>query len=397
MTSTIPGWIAWPVIASMAIILALRYTRFNNGFYDNYLNNTLAWMLITQLLREHLVEQLLARAALMSITLAQHLSMATMSFIAAEFMGFVTTWAGLPAEEMRRRQRHHRLMAIAFVTAFLAVTTRSRVNGQILEIAGGWDNVLAWALFSAMPVTLSILMSRMCVTEFRRQSAAPRERLLSVGAAIIAAIVGVNCLAAVLMAALEELGWAHTIDYRLKTHPVFFFLVAAGTAAAAAVPCVLALSARLGLDETSRSWRQLQRLRSDMTKAVPESMFELKNDDQRHRQKTMLQLHQTSVEIRDAMLQLRPYFHAIDPSLQTRFLQTHAIPASHCEEAIFALQLAAAVHRKATAGEDAETSAVDPTLIAKSRSASLDEEIAELLRISRWWPHAQTATSSTVS
>lgn len=395
MTSTVPGWIAWPVIAAMAITLTLRYTSFNKNLYDNYLNNTLAWMLLTQLLRERLVEQLLSKAALMSITLAQHLSMAAMSFIAAEFMGFVTTWAGLPAEEMRRRQRHHRLMATVFAAAFLAVTTRSRVNGQILEIAGGWDNVLAWALFSAMPVTLSIQMSRMCVTEFRRQSATPRERLLSVGAAIIAAIVGVNCLAALLMAALEELGWAHTIDYRLKTHPIFFFLVAAGTAAAAATPVVLALTARLGLDETSRSWHQLQRLRSDMTTAVPESMFELKND-QTHRQKTVLQLHQTSVEIRDAMLQLRPYFHPIDPALQSRFLQTHAIPPSQREAAVFALQLAAAAHRKATGGGNVETSTVDPTMIAKSRSASLDEEIAELLRISRWWPEAQANTSSTV-
>lgn len=395
MTSTVPGWIAWPVIVAIAITLALRYAWFNKNLYDNYLNNTLAWMLLTQLLRERLVEQLLARAALMSTTLAQHLSMAAMSFIAAEFMGFVTTWAGLPAEEIRRRQRHHRLMATAFVASFLAVTTRSRVNGQILEIAGGWDNVLAWVLFAAMPVTLSIMMSRMCLTEFRRQSATRRERLLSVGAALIAAIVGVNCLAALLMAAFEELGWAHTIDYRLKTHPVFFFLVAAGTAAAAATPCVLALSARLGLDETSRSWRQLQSLRSDMTKAVPESMFELKND-QTHRQKTMLQLHQTSVEIRDAMLQLRPYFHTINPALQTRFLQIHAIPPNQREDAVFALQLAAAVHLKATGGDAAGTSVVDPAMIAKSRSASLDEEIAELLRISRWWPDAQTATSATV-
>ncbi len=394
MTSTVPDWIAWPVIAAMMIILAVRYTWFNQTLYDKYLNNTLAWMLVTQLLRERVVEQLLSNGALISITLARHLSMAAMCFIAAEFMGFVTTWAGLAPEEMRRRQRYHRLAALVLAGAFLAVTTRARVDGQVLELAGGWDNVLAWALFSAMPVTLAVQMLNMCVEEFRRHSAAPRERLLSVGAALIAGIVGVNCLAALFLAIFEELGWVHSIDYRLKTHPIYFFLVAAGTAAAAATPCVLALSARLGADQTSRNWRQLQRLRSDMIVAVPGSVFELKGH-QAGRRKTVLQLRQTTVEIRDAILQLRPFFQTLDPVLRDEFLRRCSVPEDQREEAVFTLQLAAAVREKVSGNPRA--SAVDPSMIAKSRSTSFDEETSELLRISRWWPEAQTITSSTVS
>ncbi len=394
MTSTVPGWIAWPVIAAMMITLALRYTWFNRNLYDNYLNNTVAWMLLTQLLREHLVEQLLSKSALMSVTLAQHLSMAAMSFIAAEFMGFVTLWSKLTPAVTRRRQRYHRMAAVVFAVAFLAVTTRTRINGQTLEISGGWDNVLAWALFSAMPVTLAVQMMNMCISEYRRRSAAPRERLLSVGAALIAGIVGINCLAALLLAILEELGLAHSIDYRLKTHPVYFFLVAAGTTAAAAMPCVLALIAHLGWDRTSRDWRQLQRLRSDMNAAVPGSQFELMEAHQ-GRRKTVLQLHQTTVEIRDAILQLRPYFHTIDADDQTKFLGTCSVPTSQVKDALFALQLALAVHDKA--GGTAAPSLIDATMIVKSRSTNLDEETSELLRISRWWPQAQTATSSTVS
>ena len=44
-----------------------------------------------------------------------------------------------------------------------------------------------------------------------------------------------------------------------------------------------------------------------MTSVVPESSFNLEHDDHRF-QKTTLQLHQTVIEIRDAILQLRPYF-----------------------------------------------------------------------------------------
>lgn len=404
MTSTVPGWIAWPVIVAMMITLAVRYTWFNRTLYDNYLSNTLAWMLVTQLLREHVVEQLLSRSALITVTLAQHLSMATMSFIAAEFMGFVAMWshlspaaAKLSAEGingMRRRHRYHRLAALGFALAFLVVTTRSRVNGQILELAGGWDNVVAWALFSAMPVTLAGQMLNMCVAEFRRHNAKPRERFLSVGAAVIAAIVGINCLLALFLAILEELGWVHSIDYRLKTHPVYFFLVAAGTMLAAATPCVLVVIARLGSDQTSRNWRQLQRLRSDMNAAVPGTVFGLRGQPS-GRRKTMLQLHQTTVEIRDAILQLRPFFRPVDPLVQDQYLRASSVPKGQHEEAVFALQLAVAVHDKAAG--NAGSSDIDPAMIVKSRARNLDEETAELLRISRWWPRAQTATSSTVS
>jgi hypothetical protein len=388
----------------MMITLAVRYTWFNQTPYDNYLSNTLAWMLVTQLLREHSVEQLLSKAALISVTLAQHLSMATMSFIAAEFMGFVALWSHLSpnatelsretTQETRRRQRYHRLAALFFAVAFLAVTTRSRINGQVLELAGGWDNVLAWALFAAMPVTLSAQMTTMCVTEFRRHRATRRERLLSVGAAGIAAIVGVNCLVALFLAIFEELGWVHSVDYRLKTHPVYFFLVAAGTMLAAATPCVLALIARLGSDQTSRKWRRLQRLRSDMNAAVPGTKFELRGQPT-GRRKTVLQLHQTTVEIRDAILQLRPYFRDVDRDERGHFLQGHSVPKDQQEDAMFALQLAAAVRAKAAGG--ARSTEVDPATTARSRSTNLDEETSELLRVSRWWLQAQTTRSSTVS
>lgn len=404
MTSTVPGWIAWPVIAAMMITLAVRYTWFNQTLYDNYLSNTLAWMLATQLLREHAVEQLLSKAALISVTLAQHLSMATMSFIAAEFMGFVALWSHLSpnatelspeaTQDTRRRQRYHRSAALFFAVAFLAVTTRARINGQVLELAGGWDNVLAWALFAAMPVTLSAQMTTMCIAEFRRHRATRRERLLSVGAALIAAVVGINCLVALALAIFEELGWVHSIDYRLKTHPVYFFLVAAGTMLAAATPCVLALIARMGSDQTSRNWRQLQRLRSDMNIAVPGTAFELRGQPA-GRRKTVLQLHQTTVEIRDAILQLRPFFRPVDPGLREQFLQGHSVPKDQHDDAIFALQLAAALRAKADG--DPGSTEVDPATTARSRSTNFDEEIAELLRISRWWLQAQTTRSSTVS
>ncbi|MDM2402104.1 hypothetical protein PP613_23505 [Mycobacteroides abscessus] len=404
MTSTVPGWIAWSVIAAMVITLTVRYTWFNQTLYDNYLSNTLAWMLVTQLLREHAVEQLLSKAALISVTLAQHLSMATMSFIAAEFMGFVALWSQLSptATELtaeatarsRRRQRYHRLAALFFVAAFLAVTTRARVDGQILELSGGWDNVLAWALFAAMPVTLSGQMTTMCIAEFRRHRATRREKLLSVLAALIAAIVGINCLVALALAIFEELGWVHSIDYRIKTHPVYFFLVAAGTMIAAATPCVLALIARLGSDHISRNWRQLQRLRSDMTTAVPGTAFELRGQPA-GRRKTLLQLHQTTVEIRDAILQLRPYFRAVEKDVREQFLRAHSVPKDQHEDAVFALQLAAAVRAKAAG--DTGSPEVDAATAARSRSTNLDEETAELLRVSRWWPQAQTTRSSTVS
>lgn len=384
MTSSVPGWLAWPLVVAMAAVIAVRYRWFNTTLYDTYFNNTLLLMLIAQLLRERVAEDLLDRNRLLSITAAQHLSLLLVFFMAGEFMGFITRWSGLSPEQTRARHRYHRLAATVLAAAFFAVTTRARIHGQLLEVSGGWDNVIAWGLYAVLPVVLAMQIISMCMREIRRPDAKQRERIVAGSAIPIAVAIGITTTVAMFLELFEELGWAHTLDYRLTTHAYIFFWEAIGTAAVAAIPIVLAVVAYLGWDSTSRMWCRLQRIRSDMLTAVPDAGFEIAFNSC-GRRKTALELHQTTVQIRDAILRLRPYYPGLGGTESAAFLREYSVPPKQNVEAVAALQLAAAVRAK-DGGVGPSTEATE---IVRSRSTTLDEETRELLALSRWWPRAR--------
>lgn len=388
MTASVPDWLAWPLIAVMAAVIAVRYKWFNKTLYENYFNNTLLLMLIAQLLRERLVEQLLERTAVMTVTMAQHLSLVLVFFMAAEFMGFITLWAQLSPEETRRRHRYHRGAAVILAAAFFAVTTRARVNGQLLEVAGGWDNIVAWGIYAVLPVALGVQMVRMSVGELRRPDVKRRELLTAGLIALIGAAIGITTLIAMFLELFEEIGWVHSLNYRLDTHAYIFFWEAIGAAAVSAIPIAMAIATYLGWDSHGSYWRQLQTLRSDMTSAVPDALFEIEYSRSRGGN-TELKLHQTTIQIRDAILHLRPYYTHIGPDAQAQFIKQHAVPESESTGAIHALQLAAAVQAKQ---EGRPTSSAAPQIV-QSASASLEDDAAELLALARWWPHAQSYVS----
>lgn len=384
MTSSVPGWLAWPLVVAMAAVIAVRYRWFNTTLYDTYFNNTLLLMLIAQLLRERVAEDLLDRNRLLSITAAQHLSLLLVFFMAGEFMGFITRWSGLSPEQTRARHRYHRLAATVLAAAFFAVTTRARIHGQLLEVSGGWDNVIAWGLYAVLPVALAMQIISMCMREIRRPDAKQRERIVAGSAIPIAVAIGITTTVAMFLELFEELGWAHTLDYRLTTHAYIFFWEAIGTAAVAAIPIVLAVVAYLGWDSTSRMRCRLQRIRSDMLTAVPDAGFEIAFNSC-GRRKTALELHQTTVQIRDAILRLRPYYPGLGGTESAAFLREYSVPPKQNAEAVAALQLAAAVRAK-DGGVGPSTEATE---IVRSRSTTLDEETRELLALSRWWPRAR--------
>lgn len=388
MTASVPAWLAWPLIAAMAAVITVRYKWFNKTLYENYFNNTLLLMLVAQLLRERAVEQLLERTAVMTVTMAQHLSLVLVFFMAGEFMGFITLWAQLSPEETRRRHRYHRAAAVILAAAFFVATTRARVNGQLLEVSGGWDNVIAWGIYAVLPVALGVQMVQMSIKESRRPDAKRRERLVAASGAVIGAAIGVTTLIAMALELFGELGWVDSLNYRLDTHAYIFFWEAIGAAAVSAVPIGLAIGTYLGMDEHGRSWRQLQSLRQDMTAALPDALFDLQSSRSR-RGNAELRLHQTTIQIRDAILQLRPYYTGLSAETQQRFIQQYSVPDSDHDAARAALQLAAAVRAK---GADIEPSPDGPQIV-QSYSTNLDEDAAELLALARWWPLARLYVS----
>lgn len=389
MTSTVPATLAWPLLIFMAAVVVLRYLFFNHSQWERYLNHTLAFMFASNLIRERVIQDALASAGISSVTTTQQISLVLTIFAAAEFLGFLTLWGRLPPQAVSRRQRYHRLAAVLLTAATLLAATPARTAGQPLEVYGGWSSVAAWTLYVLLLCVLAVQLITMCIQELRRPHTLGQERLVAASGIVLGLCIGISSIEAPILAALDELGWVYSRDYRLSLHGFNFFAESVGTFALAALPFVFTAFARAGHDTTSRRWRQLQPLREAMLAAVPEADFELRTPST-SRRKTSLELHQSTVQIRDAILQLRPYFREVPRDTAARFLTKHSVPAKHHQDATDTLQLARAVHTKHAGGT---ASPVDASVVLNSRSTNLYEETAELLRLARWWPHAEAAAN----
>lgn len=405
MTSTIPGIVAWPVIAIMAMLLAARFRWCRANLYQTFFNNVMAWLLLAQLLRERRVEAMLSSSALMNVTTAQQLSCVAMILACGEFIGFTMLWNRISPEATRRSHRYYRLAAVVLSAAFLVAGTRARVAGQPFEVSGGWDAVLALSLYLTIIVILVAWLLWMFGSELLRATDT-RELLLAAAGVLAVVLTAAACLEALVLAVSDQLGWSNTVAFRMRVHGFEFLWMAVIVYLFGAVPLAVRLHSYLGLDRVSRTWRGLQPLRLSMTAVVPESSFNLEHglehdglehDGLEHAdrrfQKTTLQLHQTVIEIRDAILQLRHYVRAAAPGELAQFFQAYSVPDDERDCATSAFELAHAAKAKA-AGDKLETP--DPVVAVNSRSTSLYEEAADLSALAKWWTAASAATEQVI-
>lgn len=383
MTSTVPAEFAWPLLLFMAAVLQLRYMFFNNSQWEKYLNHTLTYMLAANLLREHAVQLWLQDSGIAPVTVSQQISLALMIFCAAEFMGFITLYTGISSAQARKRQRYHRAAALVATFGFFIAATPARDASQTLEDHGGWWSVAAWSIYVAILVVLAVQLMWMCVKEIRQPRARRHEKMLAISGIAIGVSIGITSLEAPVLAAVEEIGWMYSRDYRSMLHGFIFFLESVGANVLAFLPFLVVAAGRIGLDATSRHWRRLQPLREDMIAAVPGVAFDLSTTNTARR-KTAMDLHQTTVQIRDAILQLRNYFPDPTALRVGRFMREHHVPAEEHGVVLTALQLSDAVRAKASGAAPAT---VDSAVVSKSRSTTLEDETSELLRLAHWWSH----------
>ncbi|CAM4103773.1 DUF6545 domain-containing protein [Mycobacterium senriense] len=389
-----PGIIAWPLIAFMMLVLLGRYRWCNSNLYEKYFNCTLALMLLAQLLREHVVQGLLVRSAFMTMPGTWQLGTAVLSYSYSEFIGFTLLWSGLSEAETRRKHRYYRLAGVLLAVGLLVFGTRARMAAQSLEFASGWDSVTTLTCFIAMPMAL---VTRVIWNSLRelRIAASRREHLIAISTLAMGLTAVVTALQEAALQISDLLGWTNTDGFRQQYHASYFFYMIFSLFVIAPVPLAIKLRRSLGLDQISRSWRQLQPLRQAMRVVVPECVFK-PDDDEPGRQKTELQLHQTVVEIRDAILGLRPYLRAIpDDDLMHFLTEPHKVPAHDHDAAISALRLAYAARAKA-AGVAPQPPDVDSTRIVASRAATLRQEAAELTMLAKWWPAAYAAAEKVI-
>lgn len=390
--SIVPGIVAWPLIAFMTLVLAGRYRWFNHNLYEHYFNNTLAFLLAAQILREHLVQDMFVNTAFMTAPGTWQLSTVVMSYSFTEFIGFSLLWSGASEAETRRKHRYYRLGAVFLAAGLLIFGTRARIAGVPLELLGGWDFVTTLTCTTTM---LAILATRLIWNSVRELPIASRRRERWIALSTLAmGVVGVGVvLQEAALQIFDQFGWTHTAHYRQHSHAAGLFFGILAPFVIAAVPFGMKLLGAVGLDSTTRSWRRLQPLRYAMRNVVPECACELEDDQPWRRRKSQLQLHHTVVEIRDAILRLRPYTREIPRQEAIRFLdELNAVPPREQHLAVAALRLANAVRTKA-AGTTPQSCDLDSTLTVTSRAATLDEEAAELVILANWWPAAYAAAA----
>jgi len=389
MICAVPGVVAWPLIAFMVAVIVARYVLLDSSAFDRYLNNTLAYMLITELLSQPTVQRLLDWAALLNVATTQQLSLGFMIPACTEFLGFTTLWSGRSEAETRKAYLRYRWIGIVCFVVFLALATGARRAHERLEAYPGWDDLLAWAVYLAMLVVLSVQLLRMCIAELVR-GATRRERRVAAAGIALGLLIGFATLEALVLPFTNKLGLTNTVRVQEWFHGYNFFIEAIGASMLAAIPFVMQLLAYCGLEPVSRAWRNLQPLRASMRDAVPGSAFDVAGVATHGRRRTKLQLHQTTVEIRDAVLQLRPYFGDISDDALGAFVTRFHVPSRQRETARHALALAYAVNNKA-AGAKPRTS--EASAVFASRATTLDQEIQDLLKLARWWTPAQSAAT----
>lgn len=387
MTTALPAFITWPALTMMLIVVGARYRWFNSGRLEFYFNNTLATLVLSNLLRENAVQQFFDRHGIMTVTTTQQLSLAVVIFTAAGFMGFVEVWANPERYMEHHTNWRNRGLALVLAVAFLIAGTPARRAGMTLEEYGGWSSVAAWAFLITNLLMLAVQILRMSIAEMRA-SRKHRDRLVSLAGFGIGVIVGVTSLNALVLALIKQFGWADTTDLMLQIHGTNIFFEAVLVTGLAGLPIAVTMSGRIALDATSRSWRALQPLREDLEAVVPATTFTLHNTKRR---KTNLDLHQTNVAIRDAILQLRPYFRTLDPRRVEECQRSSAALLGQRRYAEQALQLSDALAARAAGEPPAEVEA--PSLITLKRSADLEDESVEMLRLARWWDCAKESTA----
>ncbi len=389
-SSSVPGIIAWPLIVFMTLVLVARYRWFNNNLCARYFNNMLGFMLVAQVLREHLVQNMLVRTSFVSMAGTWQLSAAVLGYSYTELIGFSLLWSGMSEAETRRKHRYYRLAAVLLVAGLLISGTRARRANEPLEFTSGWESLTTLSCLTTMEVVLATRVIWNSLRELRTVSSR-RERWIALSFLAMGLVAIVIVLQEATLQIFDQLGWTHTAKYRQQSHAGGLFFGLLAPFVIAALPLATKQLGFFGLDPITRSWRKLQPMRQAMRIVVPEYVFDFDDDDP-GRRKSQLQLHQTVIEIRDAVVRLRLYFREIPDHDRTRFLDgPNAVPVRDRDAAIASLRLAHAARAKA-AGIMLVPLEVDSALIVASRAATLEEEAAELMALAKWWPAACAAT-----
>jgi hypothetical protein len=197
----------------------------------------------------------------------------------------------------------------------------------------------------------------------------------------------VTSLVALFLALGEALGLTNTVEFRLEIHSRNFFFIAAVGTFLCSILILHALWSSIGFDENSRRWRKLFPVWSAVVSIFPEVTFDPPATG-KYKKISLFRIHRTVVEIRDGILRMRLQSAPLPHEAGVRFVLENKVPPAEAHAALEALRLAVTLRFKANHRQSIASNGAGK---ARSAARSLDEEVQELLSLSKWWRAAQAA------
>ncbi|WP_072814626.1 MAB_1171c family putative transporter [Rhodococcus zopfii] len=307
MTSTLPDYLAWPMLVTLAVIVILR-VLFLHTLVDKRLSTMLAFWVFVGLLRDPHVQNLLAVHLVDPSVIRQATHMCAM-LASAAMIGAVTIWAAPDHDndgfitKTRRRDRQPLIYCAVFLAglALFPLSAPARVAGQTLEEHGTWHVVAYMTIYSA-PTIVAVTCLAALAWETAR---AAGTRVLQIGAGLAVFISAVSAFDGITRIINSFLVAAHQnnafTEWRSESNDILFLPEVTAIAIVLATPLAHRLAAKLGIDGASRRIRRLEPMWRDLTEAMPTVVLHPRPTD------VDAIVDRLEIEIWDTIVRLRPY------------------------------------------------------------------------------------------
>ncbi|MFE9582078.1 MAB_1171c family putative transporter [Nocardia sp. NPDC006044] len=356
--NSVPVWLVLSIGVFAAIVTVGRWFFANSTSMDRLINRLFSWELAGFLLHGVVTN---AGAP----DLAQRVFMSCGLMAGAQAYGFARLlFDGAARYEARRGQRVYD--AIAAVAAGSVLLAEPLLD-HLLPFS--WSTAV-WTVSQVYGGIAGLLILRVCVRELRKGDLVIREMFLYSALLLLAGYWTVGSL----------IGSVRTVSGAPPSEPgaawvvvilVNFFLLTL----LISVRLVDVLLARTGWDRAGRHCRRLGPMWRELTTAVPEVVLppdDSADQDSAHRRYRM------TVEIWDALLQLRPYVPDLAEDAAIR-------PLFEDDRKGYALLMAGAARAKACGAVASAKRPIDPAPRLPDRSS----ELGMLLGLARDWPSAR--------
>ncbi|MEU0876033.1 MAB_1171c family putative transporter [Nocardia brasiliensis] len=384
MTSPLPALIALPVIAIVCVLTVCRWMLLEHTPVDRLINRSLAWAVLGLLLHERGVAPDIA-------SLMHQLSLGCILFTLSGVYGIAQTWRGADPDTVGARQRRYDLATAGMFAMVLVAGTPARQQNLLIDQAVGWPAIVFWALFGAPLAVCAVLILQTGVREFRVEALGLREKLVYYGVFAAAGGLLIDAVAGPVVAALSTYTDIVPQDPQMRRKAATFFAATITAAIITAVPLFGQVSARAGWDRTTHYSRRLQPIWSDLTTAFPGLM--LYSADQLAGLDPVSRLHRMTIEIRDGLLNLRPYT-SVTAAACERILSSGAAVGIRKPVSAYEISVAHALRAK-NSGVQPDPVVARTAPRAPTTSGDLDSELQLLLELADRWSHAKAIVAAT--